>query len=224
MNKRFNILSDRTDEELWIRLQQDDEDAFTTIYGRYHKALYTIAYRYLKDRERARDAVQQLFLKLWECRSLRCIRISLKSYLFTMLKNYVLNEIRNHLTAMEKNYEISQLSERAVYEFMTEIEEEDLIQQLYTAIEILPKQKKAICLYKLKDHLSNQAIADRMHISIPTVKTHYSQAIRFLKDYFHKTMLMLLLFSVYSSHLNSYGERPDVSSLKIYAVKNENTG
>jgi RNA polymerase sigma-70 factor (ECF subfamily) len=220
MTKRFHILDDSTDEELWIRLQQGDEDAFTAIYGRYHKALYAIAYRYLKDREQARDAVQQLFLKLWECRTLRCIRISLKNYLFTMLKNYVLNEIRNHLTAMEKNYEINWLSEYAAYESMTEMEEEDLIQQLYTAIEILPEQKKAICLYKLRDHLSNQAIADRMHISIPTVKTHYSQAIRFLKDYFHKTMLILLLLSVYASHLNLCGEQPDVSSL----IYNESVG
>ncbi|MDR0429531.1 MAG: RNA polymerase sigma-70 factor [Tannerellaceae bacterium] len=194
MNRYFYRSNGATDEELLIRLQGNDEGAFAMIYERYHKGLYVIAYKYLKDQELTKDAVQHIFLKLWEYRSLQNINISLKNYLFTMLKNHVLNEIRNNLTAMEKNYEISQMSEEADNEFVLAIEKQDLIQQLHKAIEYLPEQKKKVCIYKLKDNLSNKDIADKMHISIPTVKTHYSQAIQFLKAYFRKTMLLVLSF------------------------------
>lgn len=98
----------QTDDELLILLQKGNERAFTAIYERYHKLLYVLAYKYLKDNDTAKDAVQQIFLKLWESRSLFSIHINLRNYLYTMLKNHLLNEIRNNYTALEKNYELAQ--------------------------------------------------------------------------------------------------------------------
>lgn len=60
----------RSDEDLLTSLRQGSEDAFTVIYERYHKLLYVLAYKYLKSTYSSEDAVQQVFLKLWEARSL----------------------------------------------------------------------------------------------------------------------------------------------------------
>lgn len=138
------------------------------------------------------DAVQQVFLKLWESRSLLTINVNLKNYLFTMLKNHVLNEIRNNLTALEKIYELSQSSVYYVNKLIEELEEKELTQQLYHAIDKLPTQKRLVCLYKLKESLSNQEIADEMGISVATVKSHYSEAIKMLRAHFNKILFMLL--------------------------------
>ncbi|MDR1524501.1 MAG: RNA polymerase sigma-70 factor [Tannerella sp.] len=202
MKKCFNIPDEATDKELFVRLHKSDENAFTVIYERYHKRLYMIACKYLKDRELAKDAVQQIFLKLWEYRTAQNIPVNLKSYLFVMLKNLVLNEIRNNLTATEKINEIIQASEEADNEFIAEIEKEDLKVQLYKAINNLPEQKKTVCLYKLEENLSNMEIAGKMQISIPTVKTHYSQALKLLRTYFHKIMIFIPLFCVCSGLLS----------------------
>ena len=59
----------RSDEDLLTSLRQGSEDAFTVIYERYHKLLYVLAYKYLKSTYSSEDAVQQVFLKLWEARS-----------------------------------------------------------------------------------------------------------------------------------------------------------
>lgn len=181
MQYNSGILKEATDEQLLSLLRKNDKAAFTAIYERYHKPLYVIAFKYLKDQELAKDAVQHLFLKLWEYRSLQKINISLKNYLFTMIRNHVLNEIRNHISALEKNYTLSQESEEVPDEFIETLEKEDLIARLYEAINNLPEQKKWVCLYKLKENLSNQEIAEKMQISVPTVKTHYSQAIKTLR-------------------------------------------
>lgn len=192
MHKRFLSISGQTDDELLILLQKGNERAFTAIYGRYHKLLYVLAYKYLKDNDTAKDAVQQIFLKLWESRSLINININLRNYLYTMLKNHLLNEIRNNDTAMEKNYELAQETIEYENEILSKLEEKEMTEQLYRAIDNLPEQKKAVCLYKLKDSLSNQEIAEKMQISIPTVKTHYSQAIKLLREHFDKLLLLLL--------------------------------
>ena len=77
-------------------------------------------------------------------------------------------------------------------EILSKLEEKEMTEQLYRAIDSLPEQKKAVCLYKLKDSLSNQEIAEKMQISIPTVKTHYSQAIKLLREHFDKLLILLL--------------------------------
>ena len=192
MHKRFLSISGQTDDELLILLQKGNERAFTAIYERYHKLLYVLAYKYLKDNDTAKDAVQQIFLKLWESRSLFSIHINLRNYLYTMLKNHLLNEIRNNYTALEKNYELAQETIEYENEILSKLEEKDMTEQLYRAIDSLPEQKKAVCLYKLKDSLSNQEIAEKMQISIPTVKTHYSQAIKLLREHFDKLLILLL--------------------------------
>ena len=192
MHKRFLSISGQTDDELLILLQKGNERAFTAIYERYHKLLYVLAYKYLKDNDTAKDAVQQIFLKLWESRSLFSIHINLRNYLYTMLKKHLLNEIRNNYTALEKNYELAQETIEYENEILSKLEEKEMTEQLYRAIDSLPEQKKAVCLYKLKDSLSNQEIAEKMQISIPTVKTHYSQAIKLLREHFDKLLILFL--------------------------------
>ena len=46
--------------------------------------LYTIAYRFLKSEEEAEDAVQYLFMKLWEQRETFSFESGIRSLLFTI--------------------------------------------------------------------------------------------------------------------------------------------
>ena len=182
----------RSDEELLASLGRGSEEAFTVIYERYHKMLYVLAVKYLKCPESAEDAVQQVFLKLWEQRALLLVRINLRNYLYTMLKHLVLNEIRDQNTAVEKNYEAAQCTPDYEDELLAKLEEREMMSHFYRAIERLPEQKRLVCLYKLRGNLSNQEIADKMRISVPTVKTHYAQAIKMLRSYFEHLFLFLL--------------------------------
>lgn len=63
---------------------------------------------------------------------------------------------------------------------------------LYEQIDLLPPQKKEVCLRKLKTSDSNQQIADKMGISIHTVKSHYQEALKILRSYFQQIKTILL--------------------------------
>lgn len=165
-----------------MALHSDSQDAFTHIYNMYVEILYTIAYKYLKDQDMAKDATQQIFLKLWELRHSISIEISIKNYLFTMTRNHILNEIRNNTSAMEKNYQIAQETSEFEEDITSRMEEDEVSKELYSCISSLPEQKRLVCLYKIRDGLSNQEIADKIGITIPTVKSHYTQAIKMLRN------------------------------------------
>lgn len=192
MRKSLTTVSHQPDNELLTLLQKGSEDAFTAIYERYHKLLYVLAYNYLKSIPQAEDTIQYVFLKLWESRTVITVEINLKNYLFTMTKNYVLNEIRNNNTAIEKNYELAQSAPLYDDDLLSRLEEKDMMKHFYEAINRLPEQKRQVCLLKLEGNLSNQEIADKMNLSIATVKSHYAQAVKMLRPLLDKLIFLLL--------------------------------
>jgi RNA polymerase sigma-70 factor (ECF subfamily) len=187
----INNLTD--DAELLVLLRQGNEAAFTQIYERYHKMLYVLACRYLKGRELAEDAVQHVFIKLWEHRADIAIALSLRNYLFTMTKNYILNRIRSDNTAVEHHYRIAQRSDDYEDNLLETIEQNELMDIFHKAVALLPAQKREVCLLKMEEKLSNQDIADTMQISVNTVKTHYAQAVKMLRAYMEKMLMVLII-------------------------------
>ena len=117
-----------------------------------------------------------------------------RSLLYTILRHYVLNELRHRTVVYEKNYELAQETEETDESFLQIYEEQDLRSQLLLAINKLPSQKSAICKLKLRQGLSNQEIAERMHLTVATVKSHYTQAIKMLRREFVAMGINILVF------------------------------
>ena len=172
------------DAQLCMELQEGNEEAFAKAFTQYNRLLYAIAYRYLKSEEEAEDAVQHTFMRLWEERKRLNFRNGIRSLIYTILRHYVLNELRHRTIVYEKNYELAQETEEADESFLQFYEERELRVQLMRAINKLPSQKSTICNLKLRKGLSNQEIAERMHLTVATVKSHYTQAIKMLRREF----------------------------------------
>ncbi len=173
--------TDHIDNELFRRMKQGDRAAFTSIYERYNKMLYLLASRYLQNSSMAEDAVQQVFTRLWEFHSEIYVDLNMRNYLFTMMKNYILNTIRNENNAIEKNYQIAYSEPFYDDTLVEKIEEKELKGILNRAISQLPEQKRMICLMKMEGKLTNQEIAQKLNLSANTVKTHYFQTIKMLR-------------------------------------------
>ncbi len=190
MKDNFSTIENE-DHALFLLIKKGDKDAFVPVYHKYHSYLYSLALRYLKNVEAAEEAVQHVFVKLWESTRHIEIEINLKNYLYTMTKNYILNYFRDNKKMVSINYVNAQEEISDGNDFSTLLEEMQLSEILRQGIEKLPNRKKEICKMKMEGSISNQEIADRMGISIHTVKSHYQEAIKMLRDYFRKMKLML---------------------------------
>jgi len=172
---------ENTDLELLLQLLKGNESAFTQIYHRFWPVLYAVAQRYLKDDEMAKDAIQHVFMQLWECKADLALDTNLKNLLFTMTKNHLINVIRHNNMVIQKNYEWAQMYE-SNDTWLEKMQSEGKLQLLEQCIETLPEQKRRILHYKLQDQLSNQQIADAMGLSIQTVKNQYTTALKMLRE------------------------------------------
>ncbi len=190
MQEKF-LHTQNEDHALFLLIKKRDKQAFTVVYQKYHTYLYALALRYLKNTDMAEDAVQHVFVKLWENTVKMDVQINLKNYLYTMTKNYILNQIRNHKETISIYYANAQQEIADDGEFLKLLEEIQLSEELQRGIENLPAQKKEICKLKMDEDVSNQEIADRMGISINTVKSHYQESVKMLRKYFQQIKLML---------------------------------
>ena len=77
-------------EDEWIaRVRAGDESAFDALVRAHYARLYNYAYRFLCAREAAEDAVQEVFLKVWERRAGPPLQDPL-AYLYQAVRNQCL--------------------------------------------------------------------------------------------------------------------------------------
>ena len=190
MGKSFPDHVRNEDHALFLLIKKRDRDAFAAVYRKYHRYLYALAVKYLKDAQLAEDAVQHVFVKLWETAKNIEIGINLKNYLYTMTKNYILNTIRDHKEEISLSYANAQIDIPGQDDIIKALEDKQMRSILYQGVESLPPQKKEVCLRKLETTDSNQQIADKMGISVHTVKSHYQESVKILRSYFQQIKMM----------------------------------
>lgn len=183
------------EEKELIALKNGSEKAFEAIYKRYARKLYnfmmTISHG---DRYVAEEIVQSVFVKLWEVREQVNTEKSILSYLSVIAKNMLLNRYQRQ--TIEFLYHEFILQEQSPFDSTTENEIdrkwlEDFIDEL---IEQLPPSRRRIFILSRKEDLSTRQIAEIMHISVSTVETQLSLAIKFMRRQLEKNYGKLFLF------------------------------
>ena len=69
--------------------------SFEDLFNQYFEDLMRFVYGYVGNEEVARDIVHDVFLTFWNHREHLDFSWSLKSYLFTLSRNYALNYLRH---------------------------------------------------------------------------------------------------------------------------------
>lgn len=185
-----------SNEEVIIRqMKEGNQLAFTLLYNEYSKQVYSLSFKYLYNRELAEDVVQNVFFKIWEKRKDIDETRPFNRYLFTILKNDLLNVLR------DRDKEIFRISDNLnlLNSLANESEEPDLdedqLRLVRKAIEQLSPQKRKIVELKISGKYSNQEIADKLNLSINTIKFQYSQALKELRAAVRISSILLLLMS-----------------------------
>jgi RNA polymerase sigma-70 factor (family 1) len=189
--------SDLSDPELCRLLSEGDTDAYTAIYDRYKQPLYLHAYRKLENREEARDVVQELFTSLWVSRTELVLSSSLSGYLFSAVRNRVINVIIHQGVEQKYSRSLGEFMEQGVTTTDERIREKELAAQINREIERLPPKMKEIFQLSRESHLSHKGIADKLSLSEQTVRTQVRNALRILRiklGSFQVIVLQLLYF------------------------------
>lgn len=170
-----------SDEEVIHRyVHRKDQQAFHCLYERYAHLVLGVCFKYLKNSEQAKDATQQIFIKLLE--DLTRFRIDhFKPWLLQVARNHCLMILRksvpiaNNTIELDDNMEFEQ-------QLHPIAEREQLLQYLEAAVADLNEEQR-VCIesFYLK-RMNYAAIAQQTNFSILQVKSHIQNGKRNLKN------------------------------------------
>lgn len=171
---------DKSDFDLLQQLKNDDEHAFTLIYNRYWKQIFSLAYYKLKSLEDAEEIVQDIFYSLWTRRKAIEITGELKNYLAVSTKYRIIKAIAK--SSRQQDYLDSVLQNVYIDNSTQELLDfQELKLELVKYVDELPDKCRLVFQLSRDQGLTQRQIAQELGISEKTVEAHIGKAIKVLK-------------------------------------------
>lgn len=157
--------------------QQAKKQYITTVYNKFWKELYVVAFRRLRDEAQVEDILQDLFLSLLEGDYDLENENAVRALLHTRLKSRIIDFFRRALLKM--NFENQEASKTEVDPHSSDdrLMNRELESVVLQEINKLPEKMKEIFLLSREEMLSNEEIASRLNISSKTVRNQLSTAL-----------------------------------------------
>lgn len=183
-----------TDFYLLDRVSGGDSTAFEAIYLRYWRPLLNAAYKRLKDKQRAEDIVQNVFLGLWNRRDHLNI-LSLSAYLHGAVRY----EVLKYISRSKGTLYFHSLLEDVVMDAAgadTKVLSAEMMELVYAYARTLPAKRRNIFLLHLQHNLSTRQIADTLQITQKTVQNQLRTALNGLQAEGFPAILAILACSL----------------------------
>ncbi|MCG6190145.1 RNA polymerase sigma factor [Maribellus maritimus] len=185
----------KTNKELLSLLRTGDRVAFYNIYEKYSKRIYAFVYRYIKQEEDAEEIVQEVFVKIWNLRETIDENSSFDSYLFTIAYNTTINLFRKRLREKKYLENLKSLQQiTASPDIIDEIQFSELDATIQNLLNRLTPRQKEIFQLSREEGLTHSEIAEKLGISVNTVKKHITNTLSFLKSHLTNQAVICLLF------------------------------
>ncbi len=162
-----------SDVELLRRVAAGDQDALLTLYDRYGRLVYSLAYRMLQDHQLAEEVTQDVFTRVWQsAASFDPERSSFTTWLTSITRNRTIDVLRRRrvrgLTGAgeaELNTAITRADERLSPEFHLEA------LAVREALAQLPETQREVLELAYFQGMTQREIAEYLNIPLGTVKT-----------------------------------------------------
>lgn len=176
-------------QNLLVRIANGDSAAYDLLFRKYYASMVLYADRILKNKSESEDLVVDLFYSLWNKRAQLSTVKGEQGYIFTLLRNKVIDLLR-----YKKRFHLEELRDFILEESIEEtIFEMELYTQLNEAIKGLPEKCAKVLQLKMEG-LDDHEIAEKIGIQYETVRSHSKRGLALLRAKFDKTILSLFFF------------------------------
>ncbi len=164
------------------------------LFKKYYPRLCHFAWQYLGDQEASEDIVQEAFTVFLERRDLIANDESaIRNYLYTTVRNACFNLSRD-AKIEERYFRLSPFELVEDSTFDHDIILSEVMNEVYSVIATLPRECQRIFRLGYLEGWSNAKIADKLQVSINTVKSQKQRGLKLLKARLNPEFLAICLF------------------------------
>lgn len=190
--KEVSPFSQPSDSKLCAEIKGSDSGSFKILFYRYYEPIYYFFWSRTKSAELAKDFVQDVFTKLWQNRFNLNPELSMKAYLFRTANNLLIDFYRK-----KKTYSIYQEDNFAHEPSENPFETYDVQEGVNKALLELPENLRIVFTMNRFDALKYSEIAESLNISVKTVESRMSKAIKILRETLKQFLILLFIFECF---------------------------
>lgn len=190
--------------QFWRKIQQGDEEAFRQLYDQYADLLYGYGMKIAGDDALVTDAIQSLFVYIFEKRKTCAVPQSISAYLCVSLRHMIVNALKKENSGVYKSLDELDANE---YPFELEIDietaiirselEKEQLEVLQKELNSLTKQQREVLYLKYYKKMDSEEIARVMGLTSRTVYNTTHMAITRLRERLNKSFLMAVLANLW---------------------------
>jgi len=182
--------------DLWDRFRQGERAAYAEIYFTHYEALLNYGRRFTLDLALIEDAIQDLFVELWQYHATLSATTSIRFYLLRALRNQLSQRlVPPSASTGAEPFEVEYSFEQRWIELQ---EEEEKWRVLQGAInQLTPRQREVLYLRFFND-LDYPEVAAVMGLSYQATRNQVYLALKALREHLpaHWRPLMLLVLGI----------------------------
>jgi RNA polymerase sigma factor (sigma-70 family) len=175
----------KTDESIWIKFQNGDDDALSLIYKEYADKLYSYGLKIINDDQLVKDSIQEVFIQLIDRRKSLIITSTIHIYLYKSLRNKLFEEFRSSNRKQDIIKLISEdeiLMEDHTEQLMIDSEERQSIRnELISAMNQLTDRQKEVIFLRYTEGFDYDKIAELLNIDKASACTLLYRSIKSLR-------------------------------------------
>lgn len=153
------------------------EKAFRRFFDLYYPKLLHLAFSILQNDEVAQDVVLEVFEKVWEQRTNLTEIESINKYLFVLVKNKSIDQLRKRKELVVLESTESGLYEKVLLDHPENILlDKELAEKISVAIMHLPEKCRLVYRLIKEDGLKYKEVSELLNLSPKTIDNHVSNA------------------------------------------------
>jgi len=181
-----------SDNNLVLRLKTGDQLAYEVLFYKYKNKLKGFIVNSTPPHIDPDEVLQQVFIKIWLQREKLDPEKSFLSFLFTIAKHEVIDQLRSAVN--KKLYLLGDmLTDLNIPDHSGSDPQQEMEQKVDELIKKLPERRKQIFELSRFDGLSYKEIAKQLNISENTVDTQIRKALDFLRNEIKKLHFIIFL-------------------------------
>jgi RNA polymerase sigma-70 factor, ECF subfamily len=184
----------QVNSDLVTALSRGSEEALKQLFDLLGPRVFNYCRKLVHRQEDAEELLQDIFLKIWQFREKIDPGKNFEVLLFTIARNHIINFARKRVS-----YSLTGTGDLKAYDRPVENEDyrfdlEAVYQQYNKVMMQLSARSREVFVLSREQGLSNKEIAGKLGISVRTVESHISSAIRLLRRELKDAYILLVLF------------------------------
>lgn len=180
-----------SDHNLWVNFINGNDDCFEVLYKKYADVLFRYGIQFTSNGDIVKDAIHDVFVKLYNDRQHLKAEANIKFYLFTCLKNRLYNLLKRDLFFDKIDLEEAEFLDPDAEELVTNaLSQKEMQRTVRFVLDLLTDRQREIIYYRYIEELSIEEIAALIEMNYQSVQNSIQRSLKKIRD----SLLLIIVF------------------------------